>query len=438
MNSAELIKKLRAQFGRTDDRSPSPIEAPAWPPHRELPQYEDRGPELARFRAWVRRHEKLKVKIVSNLVLSLGDSLRMSSTEQVYRSLEPSAFAAFQKAKASIPYVLPHSLELVCSVRGTIRTYIVPGEGNIDITIEDLLLHSFAYRQHRSQLLDAQPDWVPFFFRGGIPPGMAAVGDAFFANYAGGLGQLPALKDYTWMPGLTHDLSRVGTSPATLFLDDLERRMENCPQATFRLWVIDTSFTGSTALSSLIGALGRARVPAGKSIAVTVALFLPLRENLLWSGTQEDHTVLDTSIRATDGSRALLRKVTRPPTVASMEVRVFPLQRSLTEDDERMLELTYLLPPNKRLPVYGIGKREQVHVNVGSSFGKTIIPLLIRAEDRGDTLHDWFFNAFNPRRLRQLLGAFNLPLDVVAAEASVIARAEAEPVRKQGVLVPIQ
>jgi hypothetical protein len=266
---------------------------------------------------------------------------------------------------------------------------------------------------------------------------MAAVGDAFFAAHSGGANaERPHLRDYTWLPGLAHDGARAGTSPVQLFVDELERRLSQFEGEAFHVWAVDTSFTGSTALSSLIGAIGRARVPHKKRLEVTVALFVPLRENVPWSAQQEEHAVIDTTLRGVNGERILLRKVTRPANVASMAVRVFPLRRSLTEDDERMLELTYLLPLTKRSPIYGIGKRERVLLTVSSASGQAVSQT-IRADERGDTLHDWFFNAFNPHRLRQFLVALKLPHGFAEAEAHVLAMPEFAPFRNQGIRVQL-
>ena len=360
-----------------------------------------------------------KVVWWNNAQVSLGFVLQTGeSVPQTYRALDPQDFQAFQ-AWASGPGDIALDLEdrhFACDVIGRVRDAYEARPATVVFAIEDILLHWLAYSRIAADLHRAAPDWTPFFFRGGVPLGL----DVLALRMVEGREATGKTPDHipalTWMPGLGHTVKDVGADPIALFVEELERRRA-LAEGRLRVWVLDTTFTGSTAFGNLQAALRRI-APKGVPVDVTVAVLLPV-ENNVEKNVRKQPDALRLGLRSRDGTEVFLKPMKRAPQIRSLRLRVYPVAKSLTEDVPAALELSYGRPVLGR-PTYVRGLCQDLTARVSSGAQTAVRQVGEKGKRTGDTAHDWFFSEFNPKHLRGVLLELGFPAHVSAAAKQLL------------------
>lgn len=457
MDEDRLVRGYRRASGRTstgqaglivgpDTRQVHPATIPCYqvsmtimPPYaprpvRDAPPPEEAGYEYRLFRVWMLREKQRKVTWWNNCSVDLNTLvLAGEPIERVYRGLDTNSFEAF-KTWAGGPGAMAIDLDAhqyACEVIGEVRDTLESRPGSAEFTIEDILLHRFIYRRLRTDIGKAAPDWAPFFFRGGIPLGLAVL-DQMLAE------QLAEVPWLSWMPGLGHSARKVGRPPVDIFVENIEKRRAMAT-GPMHIWAMDVTFTGSTAFSNLESALGRISPDSSTPVDVTVAVILPVESNVTKNiRNQPEANRMDLGLKSSDGSPVYVRRPHHPDTVRNFHLRIYPVSRSLTEDVPEALELGYG-QPTARGPMYirTLHQNLTVHVSYGDKRAKVLFQSQGSQERRGDTAHDWFFNESNPKRLRQVLMDLGLPLDPEEATRQVLAGPRWEQFLGDPICLPI-
>jgi hypothetical protein len=351
-------------------------------------------------------HER-KVVWWNNVRVSLGFIAQTGAPiEQTYRALDQRDFQDFLSWAAG-PGGAALDLEnrrYGCDVVGRVRSAYESRPTTVSFAIEDIMLHWLAYARLASDLQRAAPNWIPFFFRGGIPLGLDVLGKRIF-----GAKERTTYPDMTWMPGLAHKVQDVGADPISLFVEELERRRASA-QRGFRIWVLDTTFTGSTAFGNLQAAFKRVS-PKGVPVDVTVAVILPV-ENNVQKNVRKQSDALTLGLHSRDGREVFVKRMKPVSVLRSLRVRIYPVARSLTEDVPEALEVSYGRPVGGK-PTYVRGLCQDL---IGRFTRGTDVVVTRRIGEKGkrtgDTAHDWLFNEFNPKHLRGILVDLGLSDDV--------------------------
>lgn len=416
-----------------------------YPPNikRDLPRFEDRAETLTHFLLWIKLNREREVTWFNNTQIAIGhlyDSCNVS-IEDIYRRISDALIKEFNLWLSTAPItVISSNVDLACSVLGSIKRDILPGGKEVCIDIEDILISHHAYCSLVHDIKDANPDWIPFFFRGGVPPGLAATG-AFFAEESDRCIPSSATTRFHWVPGLTHTENKSGCQNKDLFLKALIDKADSNPQGSkLCIFAIDTSFTGSSAPTSLMSTLESLPPAYLSKIDVTLAIFLPVEQNTekvhKENGLATDkNNAVPISLVDGAGRQVYFHRLKKPENL-SINFRFYPIRKSLTEDNEDIIELIYL-PSNNGKPTYGVTIRENVKIRV-KYMGKEKTSIDMAAKERADTIHDWFFNSFNPSRLKCILSAVGLSPHIDKATEHILGQSDNIQYKNQGCRFPVE
>jgi hypothetical protein len=337
----------------------------------------------------------------------------------VYRGLAQADFDEFQ---LWVDDVGDQALDLeersyACDVVGRVRDAYDPKPAEVVFAIEDVLLHWLTYRRIAADLRRASPQWAPFFFRGAVPLGLSVLDCLMFEEHQRTHRTPAHIGALTWMPGLGHLPRRVGASPFAIFRRELEGRRKSA-RCRFRVWVLDVTFTGSSAFGNLQRALEEID-PQGPPIEMTVAVLLPVEQNVK-KRVSDDPEAMRIGLESEAGTPVALKLMKRPRSVRSLKIRIYPVAMSLTEDIKPALELSYG-QQTQGLPTYVRALSQRLDIKVSYADRVAVRSLTFdRQPRRGDTAHDWVMNQFNRGRLRGILLDLGLPGDPEAAASHVL------------------
>lgn len=397
----------------TTPEDPVMIEQP-YPPRRKraLPDAPEGERLLGLLKTWLAFEGKdVEAPWFNNVRMKLSDLPAMDVDHRtIYECMDRYVFERFIQEKEVYPDpILATEFAPYGQVFGCVGIRAEPdGDRPVEHSIEDVLLTLHAYRRLADTVEQANPDLVLYFFRGGVPPAMAVLELLDLRARDGRAGARQIMERFYWLPGLGHGHGVVGCSPEDAFSETIRAALERPGEGPLKLFIMDVSFTGSTAISLPYAHLS-GLASDGADLDVTHAVLVPIEENTKRSYEDAGQPKRPNDVvipELTDG-RGRAMRLALPARSASLNyrLRVFPVRRSLTEDNDRTAELEYLAPRND-LPAYGL---RPATARIVLRHGEERVE--IDLEDRRDTVHGWLLSEFNAQQLERALHDLGLPRD---------------------------
>lgn len=387
---------------------------------------------LAEFENWVQMSDT-PVPYFNNLYFLPRDLIAdyEVSFAKLFETLPQAAFDEFMAA-AGPDLIEQEVSSLCCLVEGEIRRDFRDGSiAHVRFEVEDVLLTRHAFTALARDVRDAAPSWVPFFFRGGVPPGLAIVGEEFHRVYPHAENSV-LLERLHWFPGLGDD--KCGVDTKRLFFTELSQRLEEATEPC-RVWAVDTTLTGSSAPQKILNIVNELPSELRARLELTLAMVVPIAANVSWAHNPNNAELvaggIPVGVAAPDGRCAILRKLAACDGLGGLQLRVYAVRNSLSEDRNEALEMEYL-PASQGKPVFGIIFAEHVELVIAHGDKEHRQRL---DKNRGDSAYDWLFNEFNRQRLRRALRDLGFPEEPSAAVEALLSRPEFEQYRQQGRLL---
>lgn len=372
--------------------------------------------------SWIHFNASLEVPWFNNVCIRIGELGDLGvSIEEIYEAVSESVFRRFISESVNFPAPISTEFVPLGNIVGMVGVDVREHSSCPSLEMDDVLLTLNAYRGLADHVSATQCDLVLYFFRGGVPPALAVMEMLDQRARDGDSGALELIERFWWLPGLSHDLDVVGCDPSSI-LNDLIVETRAREQRGIRLCLIDTTFTGSTAVGKAVSALRGSQLIEEAIVSVDHCLVLPVEQNTA-SAFREDGSPRrenDTVVSELEDGEGRPVRLNLPRTSGlscPYELHLFPLRMSITEDFDDVQELGYLRSEDDE-PLYGYLAASSVLLTLCR--GGASHTLQILQSDRRDSIHGWLLSDWNPARLAPALRALGLPGDRDSAVAEVL------------------